>query len=312
MTKIFQCCLLFGSFVFGWSACVPSRANRDIASTTATVQPQAMPSPRELLAQASPWRGFEALDPYLSLVRLEKISKDCKGALARVEGLLPKPAASVLDAASLLKGWGERDEDYMSVVEKCDSFPCGVKLNAEEVGVLEKKQKKEREAAFRDVVLKRILQALKTGERKEFEFSGDPIDPFAFFVKKGLPVLGALLGPKSTLATQVWSRKLDLAPGKMRVLRQVVQSRFEKSADEARLELRDLYTTHYFDSWGEWVQVQCDPAGGSGALIQALVIEFDLLKKNDLISMISKGKMRNGVRERGSQYLDQQAEQILK
>lgn len=328
MTKIFHCCLLFSSFALGWMGCtsasngpVSQVFQRDIASTEPFVQPQALPSPRELLAQASPWRGFEALDPLLSLVRLEKITKGCRGAMDRVSGLLPMPAAATIDAASLAKGWGAGDEDYLSAIEKCDSFPCGVKLNQAEVEALDKKSKKEREALFREQVLQRALKALKTGERKEYEFAGDPIDPFAFFVKKGFPALGTLLSGSGKLpgAQQVWARKLDLAPGKMRILRQVIQARIEKTATEVRLEMRDLYTAHYFDSWGEWVQVQCDPvvAGASptpesGVLIQSLVVEFDLLKKNDLISRISKGKMRNGVRERGSQYLDQQAELILK
>lgn len=334
MTKIFQCYLLFGSLTWCLSACSSSHegvgagVQRSVASTIEkSAQPQILSSPRELLAQASPWRGFEALDPLLSLVRLEKISKNCRGVLSQVGRILPAPAALSLDAVSLLKGWGEevgaeagkdvgKEEEYIKAVEKCDSFPCGVKLNRSEVEVLEKKPKKEREPAFRDLVLQRVLKALKTGERKEFEFPGDPIDPYAFFIKKGFPAMGTLVAGAQP-AAQVWSRKFDLSPGNMRVLRQVVQSRFEKNSNEAQLELRDLYTSHYFDSWGEWVQVKCDPvtagsAVDTGVLVQSLVIEFDLLKNNDLISLISKGKMRNGVRERGSQYLDQQAELILK
>src|SRR5206468_3927654 len=99
-------------------------------------------------------------------------------------------------------------------------------------------------------------------------------------------------------------------PGKIRALHQVLDQRFKASArrDQATLWIRDVYTDHYFDSWGEWAQVRCESDGIY--LLQALLVDFDLLKKGDIFSGMMKGKMRSTFEENGKIYLEQRYERM--
>jgi len=105
-------------------------------------------------------------------------------------------------------------------------------------------------------------------------------------------------------------RRLDFGPGKMRPVRQVLDRRFASSPDEAVVWLRDAYSAHYFDSWGEWIDLSCDPKSRSLVLVQVLLVELDLMKDTDIFSKLGRGKMKSAVEENGSHYLDQTFQKI--
>ena len=74
--------------------------------------------------------------------------------------------------------------------------------------------------------------------------------------------------------------------------------------------VRDAYTAHYFEGWGEWARLTCDPAGGDALISHALFVELDQLKKNDLVVRISSAKIVNAFRESAFRYLAERAEQL--
>jgi hypothetical protein len=74
--------------------------------------------------------------------------------------------------------------------------------------------------------------------------------------------------------------------------------------------LRDVYTNHFFDGWGEYLDVSCEVDSGAVWLAQGLVVDLDLLKKGDLFSVISRSKMREAFSDTGSRYLERIAEKL--
>jgi hypothetical protein len=86
----------------------------------------------------------------------------------------------------------------------------------------------------------------------------------------------------------------------------VVDRRVVVSKDrlQASLWLRDVYTDHYFDSWGEWANIRCLPEKKEVDVTLALSIELDMLKKTDFFSSLAKGSMRDSVRTLSIDYLN--------
>jgi hypothetical protein len=183
-----------------------------------------------------------------------------------------------------------------------------VKINAAETDALLATPEGERRQRYLSLVQERVRQALKTGKRTGYEYETEPADPWAWYASHGF-VSSAARPEKPDL----WIRKLDLAPKDMKPFRQVLDRRFARAENEATVWVRDFYDAHYFDSWGEWMTVRCAPAGAAadnGFVLQSLLVELDLLKKNDLISKIARPRMRSGVKEAGGRYLDQQFENL--
>jgi hypothetical protein len=135
------------------------------------------------------------------------------------------------------------------------------------------------------------------------------VDPWKAFEGSGL---------KSSIALpekiELRVRKVDLSPGRVRAVRQVIDQRSAVSADrtEATLWRRDVYTDHYFDSWGEWADVRCDQAAGTATVTLAVLLELDLMKKTDLMSKLMRSKMRGATEDNGAVYLDRWFEALRK
>jgi hypothetical protein len=268
----------------------------------------------DLVRTHNPWHGFSAQDPVLWVVRAQEFSTpDCR---EKVQDLVKTPMPDSVGAlatedgmAKAWKSWGPWEEDDLSAVSECDDFPCEVKLNGPEVKALKGVVSELRQKKYFTLVLNRVLDYAKTNARHEYEFEGDPVDPWKLFGKQGFST-SLSLPQKSNLIL----RKLDFAPGKIRTIRQVLDRRVAKSdsGSEAAVWVRDVYTDHYFDSWGEWTYLSCGSGKSKSALlVQVLMVEFDLLKKNDVLSKMMRGKMRSAFQENGSIYLDRAAKRLL-
>lgn len=266
------------------------------------------------LTQAkNPWHGFRAEDPVLWVVRAQKVeSADCKNWIQALLDDSPKDAIEMkgTDEASFTqawKAWGPWGEEDLSAVQECDDFPCAVKLDESEVKKMASVSAEARQQKFFSLVLNRISGYMKTQQRKAYEFEGDPVDPWKLLEKKEYS------SQTPTGSPAIWLRKLDFAPDKIRPIRQALDVRTSKnsSGTEATLWVRDVYTDHYFDSWGEWIQVSCQgPKNKTIYVSQALIVELDLLKKTDLISKMMRGKMRNAIQENGYIFLDHQFQRV--
>ncbi len=282
-----------------------------IASTELQYAPLGI-EPRPLSAlfkEGDVARDFRDKDAVLWLARAQRLpDKDCaQVAQALVDQVsAPVIAGPVAKSAEIgFKSWEPWSKKDLEAVSGCDSFPCDVKLNKAETEALAKLPEAKRFDRFTELVQGRSQRYLASGERKEYEFPGDPVDPWAIFAQAGLKN-AAVAQPAEP---RLHARRVEFGPADdVRVLHQVVDRRAARSADgrEAVSWLRDVYTDHYFDSWGEWTGSFCENAAtGKGVLlVQALALELDLLKKTDLISRIARGKMRDTVEKNGRIYLD--------
>jgi hypothetical protein len=266
----------------------------------------------DLLKEENPWVGFKDDAPVLTVLRAQKVPAAAGGKCApwvsALEGDRLGHATGSADSpgwVQALKHWEPWKEEDIEGIESCDRAPCDVKLNDAEAVQMASVEPKARRQKFFALVQARAQRYQKTQERKAYEFAGDPVDPWKRFAEQGL---------KSPLAMgarpELWARRLDFFPGRLRAIRQILDSRFAVSADrrEATLWRRDAYTDHYFDSWGEWTHVSCD--ADSVTVVQALLIELDLMKKSDLVSKLMRSKMRGAVKDNGAVYLKQGFERL--
>jgi hypothetical protein len=262
-------------------------------------------NPQDLTRLSNPWHGFLPRDPVLWVVRIQDVpAGNCNQWLQAIASAAPGERLELGDTRSiqLEKSWGPWDEDDINAIKDCDDFPCAVKLNSVEASKLSSSSVEGRQKKYFSVVGERVAQYLRTQERKEYEFSGNPVDPWALLEKHGFV-------SKSTKPPQplLYSRKLDFGSGKVQPIRQVLDWRVAKapSGREVTTWMRDAYTDHYFDSWGEWTHFSCSSSKSkTSTVIQVLIVELDLLKKTDLISKIMRGKMKSAIEENGRAYLD--------
>lgn len=262
-----------------------------------------------LLASGKPFRGFHSDDPLLNSVRLERVplreGQTCASVLAALGRFRvgePYAGDEKPESFRAWQPWAEDDD----AIDDCDKFPCKIKLDAAETELFKARPKTERKAAWYAVVAGRVAGYAKTGKRKLYDLPGEAIDPWGWYPKQGFPVPEAALKAKP----EFYIRKYDFAPGKFRQLRQVFDERVQADAEKITFVARDVYTAHYFDGWGEWIQAACDAEKKEWILAQSLFMEFDLLKNTDLLSWLSRGKMRMGVEEAGVKYLDLAAEKL--
>ncbi len=267
----------------------------------------------DLVKKENPWHGFEAKDPVLTVVRAEQISQPqmgkCESWLDALKNiptgvLIESPEESTSWKAAFAH-WEPWNEDDLDAIISCAKAPCKVKLNSAEAGKLKEVTESKRFERFLSLVEARALNYRRTLARPEYEFRGALSDPWALFEGQGFK--SPLKKPDEV---SLWVSRLDLAPKKMRVQRQLFDRRIALANHHATLWIRDAYTDHYFDGWGEWIDITCDPTLNQVLIVQALIVEFDLLKATDLISLLSKGRMRSVVEEQGGKYLDNQAAQL--
>jgi hypothetical protein len=261
----------------------------------------------DLLGKANPWRGFQADGFNLVVVRSQRVdSADCR---RWIDALLAdgrgKPVVPTDDGwKDAWRSWEPWVEEDLEAVNECDDFPCDVKLDSSEAAEMKKVPEAARMAKFMALIEARSKRYLKSGERKEYEFAGDPVDTWAYLEKLGFRSQVPRPGK-----SELWVRKYNLDPKRMKTLHQILDRRAAraKSGSEATLWVRDAYTDHYFDGWGEWATVACDAEGKAPrgvTIVHALHLEVDLLKKNDLFSRLARGKLRSAIEEKGGAYLD--------
>lgn len=280
-----------------------------------------------LLKEKTVWRGFEAQGPVLLVARaerwplvgtgthcskwgtaLEGIGQD---ALLMVHG---KGASLAVDKASWT-AWAPWSSEDKAILEGCKEVPCLIKLDPSEIAEMRALPKliEVRQGKLFELVQRRVARYLETSERRGYEMPGQPVDPWDWIEKKGFTTPGARR-EASPRKDNLRVRKLDWAPGQLKPLRQVLDERVTIAAQagsqsvRAARWMRDLYTSHYFDSWGEWAYLDCDAERGEAVLVQALVVELDLLKKNNVLARMGRPKMRKAIEEQGAAYLDKQAD----
>jgi hypothetical protein len=270
----------------------------------------------DLVREQNPWHGFESKDPILWIVRIQEMkSESCEKWTQALSACIPGTplASSKSDAAwqGAWKTWEPWQSDDLDDIKDCHDFPCDVKLNRFETSQMKALPEEKRFKKFLDLIVRRSLDYEVTQKRKEYEFPGDPADPWALFQKKGF--VSSLTRPAGSKFS---IRKLDFAPGKIRTIRQVLDRRFvrDSSGLEAVRWVRDAYIDHYFDGWGEWTQISCqNKAEKKNVLVvQALVLEVDLLKKTDLVSKMMRGKLKSAIETNGYLYLDAEFLKIKK
>ncbi len=262
----------------------------------------------EFLQKDNPWHGFDSQDAVLVIARAQKIqSSSCS---KWIDTIYSESAGTVLlpqekdgKWGQALKEWDPWSEDEKDAVEDCERFPCDVKLNETETHAMKAANKADRLKEYVRLIQLRTVFYKNTQVRGNYEFPGNPVEPWSELEKRGF--YSKLKRPEIPVLSL---RKLDFGKGKVREIKQVLDRRAAKdpSGLEATVWVRDAYTNHYFDSWGEWTHVSCSaPSGKEVLLVQALLVEFDLLKKNDLASRIMRGKMRSAIEENGTHFLDQ-------
>jgi hypothetical protein len=268
----------------------------------------------ELIQEVNPWTGLRDDAPVITLLRAQKVplagpaSASCASWVAALgeDRLVPAVSGkSGKDWAQAVKQWGPWKPDDAESIDQCAKFPCGVKFDARETAQMAAVPPAERREKFFSLTLARVQRYLRTGERKEYEFAGDPVDPWKRLEELGLK---SPLPLPSKPALSI--RRVDFLPGRVQTLHQVVDQRFAMASDrqEATLWRRDVYTDHYFDSWGEWTDVSC--ASGSVTVVQGLLVEVDLMKKNDLVSKLSRSRLRSAIEDSGLLYLTKGFERL--
>ena len=248
-----------------------------------------------------PWYGFDSQDPLLDVVRIQRMSTPSETACEDAVGAIARLSFGAPFAGLAFQEWGPWAEKDADAVKDCDDFPCKVKLSEPEVLVMKKAPEAKRMDAFLSLVSARTEKYRQNQIRLEYEFPGTPVDPWKWFDAHGFTTGGVPVGAPST-----WIRKLDLHTDKMRPIRQVLDVRTVIEPLRATAWVRDTYTAHYFDGWGEWHQISCDPSTHQVTVIQSLFVDLDLMKSKNIFARLGRSKMRNGVKEQGSKYLDDQ------
>ncbi len=253
----------------------------------------------DLLKTGQPWRGFDADESILTVARAENVPLKDARACSRWIGALSRLDFGTALGPAAWKKWSPWSEDDREAVDECDSFPCDVKLDQQEIAAMTAAAAPKRHSVFMALTNGRAQEYLQSSRRKACEYPGPSVDPWARGEAKGFKS-GVSLPVKPDLRV----RRLDFggADSEMRPLRQILDRRFASSPREGALWVRDVYTTHYFDSWGEWIHVACD--GSTATVTMALIVDLDLLKKTDLISRLARGKMRSAVETNGAKHLD--------
>ncbi len=278
----------------------------------------------DLLQDKASWSATLDRDPVVLVYRLSQA--DAKECAPWIEALahfptgvqesvswskgIPDPIVVKGALTKVLKAWEPWSGDDLDYIRNCKNFPCDIKFAEAETKAMEATPRDDRRAKFEALVSERVQRYFRTAERKEYEFPGDPLDPWEGFEKMGASGRPKVPDPLNSMT--LWARQLDFAPGEIKRVRQILDWRLavSPSRDQAAVWVRDLYTNHYFDGWGELFQLSCDPAKSKVTVLQVLSVELDLLKKSDLVSRMMRGKMRKAIEENGQIYLAREFERI--
>jgi hypothetical protein len=264
-----------------------------------------------LLEKSNPWRTFYDDGPVLAEIRVSREeASNCRAWENAFfnnsrEVRLGKPRTTT--GETQWATWFPMEPRESESIENCHQQPCEIKLSDPEVGKMAAAAKADKLNVYLSSVIARGDAYLKDGTRTPYEYSGGISDPWKTFEKLGLK--GDLSMPSTP---NVGLRKLDFHNDRARVIRQMVDRRVMSSKDqtESTLWLRDVYTNHYFDSWGEWGNITCDPIKREATLTLAVTLEFDVLKNNGLLASVAKRSAKNSMRDLMENYLNTWADQI--
>jgi len=257
-----------------------------------------------------PWRSMDAQASMFTLVRAQRFSglglASCDvwtNGLRNLEYGTPyDPAVTGGDSAA----WQPWSKEDLEMIRSCVRSPCKVKLDPTELGELAASSPDSRYSKYLGILSTRANAYKTTLVRRGYEKAEPPIDAWSKLVEKGAPI------SEPPPPVELWARKIDYKAGPMKPVHQILDRRYLKQGNEAQLWVRDLYTDHYFDGWGERVYLACDPESKDAFVIQALVLEFDLMRKTDFFSKLARPRMRAAVQELGYRYLDEKADSLKK
>ncbi len=227
----------------------------------------------------------------------EGLDQRCASAIQALSGATPvTPYAN----GPLGAPWSPFTEDEQELLQECEAQPCKVKLSGAEVEDLQHKVPADRMARYQELIQARVQAYLASRERKSYEYVGGIRDPWAEWIERKWLNEGDVTG-----APVLSLRKLDFLSSQARAIRQVLDVRKSQSARTFLFFNRDLYTDHYFDSWGEGMKLVCRPGAGDITFEAMQWVEFDLLKSTDFLSRISRPKMRQTIQEQQRKQIDQ-------
>jgi hypothetical protein len=254
-------------------------------------------------------RDFQSNGPMLRSIRVSKrkieAGETCEGLLSRIKDrAIGSPFE--LETEKRFDVWDGFSDD-LDAVEDCDEFPCKVKLDEAETLAVAAKPEKARLAEVLKFVDARVRDYSKTLRRKGYDLPEDPVDPWKVFASYGHTLPSAFEKSKPTF----FARKLKFGERNYRPLRQIFDERVFLEKDRVVRIARDIYTSHYFDGWGEWVEARCSKDGKTVYLLQDFLMEFDLLKNTDFLSRIARPKMRQGVDQESLRLQKEQATRLL-
>jgi hypothetical protein len=257
------------------------------------------------LGKKNPWHAFQADDPILSGVRVERAqAPDCslwiQAFINNTRSIkIGRPTSFVNE--SQWSPWLPVEKNEREAIEDCHEEPCSVKLSEAEVKQMGETPENQRYLKFLGLVIDREDAYLKNGTRSSYEYSGGITDPWKYFEDNGYK--SDLAMPKTA---SLGLRKLDFHNSRARPIRQLVDRRLAVSQDwtHATVWIRDIYTNHYFDSWGEWGNISCDPVQHQVTVVLAVNVEFDVLKNTGLFASISRGSARSSMQTTTEDYLE--------
>ncbi len=259
--------------------------------------------------------GFDSTGSVLTVVRWQEVplSGYTRGCAAWKEATLSVPARGG-EPTPGWEAWGTFESAELKLIQECDSLPCAVKLDENEVVRITAAPKEKRLARFFELMQARLDEFRATSQRRATEFPGKLMDASEELKARGANahLQGKDAGWKSIEDTRL--RVLPFDSGEKKTIRQIMHWKRGERPDDAYVLGQDVYTNHYFDAWGEYLDLRCLAATGEGGaraqVLQALLIDLDLLKKNDLFSRLGRPKMRDGVEKEGYRYLDRIFEEL--
>lgn len=269
--------------------------------------------PFGLIPEKSSWHGFESEGSVLFVGRVDQMdSANCKDWMDQLNS---DSLGTPWEIERLKDLWSPWEEEERQIIKDCETSPCKVKLNEFESAKLLHTPPDHRFGFYLSMIDNRAKEYLKFQKHTGYEFPGEPFDVWAYFKKYKIDQLGVFDSSSALQKTksQLWARKIEFGSSRARPLHQILDRKVIKASSGQAMTvwIRDVYTDHYFDSWGEWIHIQCHyPKKGALTWIHILALDFDLLKKEDLVSRIARGSMRSGVKAQGFLYLDQYLEKL--